>query len=272
MSSTEELKKLRETLNKLIEQQESKKTEPKKQRNETIVKKHWWTRAKKKKKKQDPDKPDWVITGWKILAAFTCIFTIAGMAFSVLITWFGFWALGLLLDIPCIISFVIALIKLFEAEVYRIGVEVIAVAKGKTFHIEKEVNQKDFATLKVSIDGSDHTIQHKKLYLRRLNMKDWLLKFKFWESWKHVARRFYYFYDVETKTPITYKTPTVSAEGLLIVNESTSLKKAMSELFSNKLDSKMIIFIIIAVAAVGVVLYLLLSGQFSSVLPGGSGP
>ena len=75
---------------------------------------------------------------------------------------------------------------------------------------------------------------------------------------KGIKHSFMVFIDEESGVPFMYKGPTVSSDALYIVHESTSLSRALKEMFASRLPAKKLIFVVIAAVVVTVVVLFLL--------------
>ena len=146
-----------------------------------------------------------------------------------------------------------------KREKQSIFLELVSIGKTVSTHITKRFTPSEIKNgLKFTLNEKKVDIEQKHFFLRKLGIGK-----RIKNKLKGIKHSFMVFIDEESGKPFIYASPTVSSDALYIVHESTSLSRALKEMFARKLPAKKLIFILIA-AAVITVLILFIYPQIQS--------
>lgn len=141
-----------------------------------------------------------------------------------------------------------------KKEKESIFVELVSIGKTISTHVTRRFTPSQIKKgLKFTLNEKTVDIEQKHFFLRKLGIGK-----RIKNKLRGIKHSFMVFIDEESGDPFIYKGPTVSSDALYIVHESTSLSRALKEMFASKLPAKKLIFVIIAVAVITVLILFLL--------------
>jgi len=138
-------------------------------------------------------------------------------------------------------------------------VELISVGKTVSTHVFKRLSPNDLKKCDVNINDKTFTVTGEDFFLVK--------SVGFINRLKGVKHRFITFLDEAKGSAFLFSASPVSARNLLIVKQSTSLSRALKEMFTEAFAGKKLLFIAIAGIAIVVVAFIMyqkvMSGELS---------
>jgi len=166
------------------------------------------------------------------------------------------FALAIAVPLVCyVIGFILShrKAKTDSEEKKTILLEIVSIGSTISTHIKKRIKPQELEKdLNFKINEKDVTIKPKDFFLKSLGFGT-----KIVNKLKGIKHSFIVFIEESQGVPFNFIAPEVAAKSLFVVKESTTLRRALSELFKTRLGNKALLFVAVIVV-VAVVLGLLI--------------
>jgi len=141
-----------------------------------------------------------------------------------------------------------------KTEKQPISLEIVSIGKTVSTHIKRRLMPNELKKpIKLKVNNQEMELSLTDLFLKKVSIPRKLLN-----KIRGIKHSFIAFVDEQKKKPFTVESVDVNSSSLFIVKESTSLGRALSEMFSQKIGGKQLLFIgiiVIVAVVIGFVLY-----------------